>query len=147
MVGCIAVINAGSSSVKFAIYEADDAIARYRGQVEGIGIAPRLRIVDAQAEVVADRTLPPDDFDHAMATQEILLAGQRLMPGRVNAIGHRVVHGGRSYAAPMMVTPELLEDLSKLIPLAPLHQPHNLAPIRSIIAAAPEMPQVVCFDT
>jgi acetate kinase len=147
MSGCIAVINAGSSSVKFAIYEPGDAIALYRGQVEGIGTAPLLRIVGANAEIVADHPLQWDDPDHAMATREILLAGQRLMQGRVGAIGHRVVHGGRSYAGPMMVTTELLDDLAKLIPLAPLHQPHNLAPIRTIMAAAPEMPQVVCFDT
>jgi acetate kinase len=147
MPGCIAVINAGSSSVKFAIYAPADAVALYRGQVEGIGTAPHLRIVDAKAKVVADQTWDSDQFDHATATREILLAGQRLMQGSVGAIGHRVVHGGRSYAAPMMVTAELLDDLSKLIPLAPLHQPHNLAPIRTIMAAAPEMPQVVCFDT
>src|SRR5215831_21365273 len=126
MPGCIAVINAGSSSVKFAIYEPGDAIALYRGQVEGIGTAPLLRIVDANAKIVADRPLQRDDCGHAMATREILLAGQRLIQGRVGAVGHRVVHGARSYAAPMMVTSELLDDLAKLIPLAPLHQPHNL---------------------
>jgi acetate kinase len=137
MSGCIAVINAGSSSVKFAIYEPGNVIALYRGQIEGIGTAPVLRIVDAHAEIVAESTMQGDDFDHAMATREILGAGQRLMQGRVGAIGHRVVHGGRSYAAPMMVTSELLDDLAKFIPLAPLHQPHNLAPIRAIMAAAP----------
>ena len=147
MPDCIAVINAGSSSVKFAVYESGDPIALYRGQVEGIGTAPHLRIVDGTAAIVADDTWTPDKFDHAMATREILLAGQRLMSGKVSAIGHRVVHGGRSNAAPMMVTAELLDDLAKLIPLAPLHQPHNLAPIRAIMAAAPAMPQVVCFDT
>jgi acetate kinase len=145
--GSIAVINAGSSSVKFAIYEPGEAIPLYRGQVEGIGTTPLLRIVDGNSEIVANRALPPNKFDHAMATREIVQAGQRLMQGRVGAIGHRVVHGGRSYAAPMMVTSELLDDLAKLIPLAPLHQPHNLAPIRTIIEAAHEMPQVVCFDT
>ena len=147
MSGCIAVINAGSSSVKFAIFETVDMGALYRGQVEGIGTAPRLRIVDTKSEVIADRTWTSAGFDHDMATKEILRAGQLLMQGRVSGIGHRVVHGGRSYAAPMRVTPALLDELAKLIPLAPLHQPHNLAPIRTIMAVAPNMPQVVCFDT
>ena len=147
MSSCIAVINAGSSSVKFAIDESVDAGALYRGQVEAIGTTPRPRIVDTKAGVVADRTWPSDGFDHDMATREILLAGQQLMQGRVDGIGHRVVHGGRSYAAPMRVTPALLDDLAKLIPLAPLHQPHNLAPVQTIMTAAPNMPQVVCFDT
>jgi acetate kinase len=147
MSDCIAVINAGSSSVKFAIYASGDVVALYRGQVEGIGTAPRLRIINSKGEVIADRTWPPDGFDHKLATHEILLSGQQLMQGRVSGIGHRVVHGGRSYAAPTVVTRKLLDDLAKLIPLAPLHQPHNLAPIRAIIAAAPNIPQVVCFDT
>ena len=147
MSGCIAVINAGSSSVKFAIYECVDMGALYRGQVEGIGTAPCLRIVNTKSEIIADRTWPSAGFDHDMATKEILRAGQLLMQGRVSGIGHRVVHGGRSYAAPVRVTPALLDELAKLIPLAPLHQPHNLAPIRTIMAAAPNMPQVVCFDT
>jgi acetate kinase len=147
MTGCIAVINAGSSSVKFAIYQAGGSIALYRGQVEGIGTAPRLRIVDAKAGIVTDHAWPNDGFDHTGATREILSAGRQLMQDTVGAIGHRVVHGGRSYATPMMVTSELLDDLAKLIPLAPLHQPHNLSPIRAIMAAAPNIPQVVCFDT
>ena len=147
MPDCIAVINAGSSSVKFGIYQAGQARVLYRGQVESIGTAPRLRMVDANAEVVADRSWPVGGFDHSTATREIILAGQQLMQGRVGAIGHRVVHGGRSNAAPMLVTAQLLDELAKLIPLAPLHQPHNLAPIRTIMTAAPQMPQVVCFDT
>ena len=76
MSGCIAVINAGSSSVKFAIYESVDMGALYRGQVEGIGTAPCLRIVDTKSEVIADRTWPNAGFDHDMATKEILRAGQ-----------------------------------------------------------------------
>jgi acetate kinase len=147
MSDCIAVINAGSSTVKFGIYAPGEAVALYRGQVEGIGTAPRLRVVNAKGEAIADRTWSPDGFDHELATREILLSGQQLMQGRVGGIGHRVVHGGRYYAAPIRVTRTLLDDLAKLIPLAPLHQPHNLAPIRAILAAAPTMPQVVCFDT
>lgn len=147
MPDCIAVFNAGSSSVKFGIYESGKANALYRGQVEGIGTAPHLRIMNANDEVVTDRSWPTAGFNHNMATREIMSAGQQLMQGRVGAIGHRVVHGGKSYAAPMIVTPELLDELAKLIPLAPLHQPHNLAPIHTIMTAAPQIPQVVCFDT
>jgi acetate kinase len=147
MPGPIAVINAGSSSVKFAIYDTSRERELYRGQVEGIGTAPHLRITDAARQTVTEQTWPAAGFDHDRATREILAAGQKLMQGTVSAIGHRVVHGGRAYASPMRVTPALLDELEKLIPLAPLHQPHNLAPVRTILAAAPHVAQVVCFDT
>jgi acetate kinase len=132
---CIAVINAGSSSVKFALYAgADDAELMYRGQVEGLGIAPHLRIRSAQEEIVADQTWPAEGFSHEAATREILAQGRRLIgDARVIGIGHRVVHGGPDYSAPVRLNHDVLSALSQFIPLAPLHQPHNLAPIRAIM--------------
>ena len=149
MSNSIAVINAGSSSVKFAIYQATkDERCLFRGQVEGIGVAPRLKIADDKGGVVEDRILAAEGFDHGAATREIIENGRALLKGgSVIAIGHRVVHGGLDYAAPVRVTETVLDDLAKLEPLAPLHQPHNLAPIRAIMMAAPQIPQIACFDT
>ncbi len=149
MTKCIAVINAGSSSVKFAVYGAtSEAPISLRGQIDGIGVAPRLKIADAQGNVIGSDAWPAKGFDHATAVREIIARVRALIPETVIVgIGHRVVHGGIHYDRPIRVTPNVLVDLSKLEPLAPLHQPHNLAPIRAVMNAAPEMPQVACFDT
>ncbi len=149
MSGCIAVINAGSSSVKFALYEAaEDLSVLFRGQLEGIGVDPRLNVKDAEGSILIERSWPADGFDHDAATREILATAARLVSGiPVQGIGHRVVHGGMNYAAPIRLDRLALASLSELIPLAPLHQPHNLAPIRTILDVAPQIPQVACFDT
>ena len=146
---CIAVINAGSSSIKFALYDAlEDSAALYRGQIEGVGVNPHLTVRNTRGETVEDRTWPAAGFDHAAATQQILETGVRLAAGTpVLGVGHRVVHGGLHYDAPVRLNEDVLAKLAELIPLAPLHQPHNLAPIRAIFQAAPHLPQVACFDT
>jgi acetate kinase len=145
----IAVINAGSSSIKFAIHAAtSDADRSLGGQIEGIGVAPRLEIRDAQGNVIKTDAWPAPGFDHQAAAREILAVVPPLIPGTaIIGVGHRVVHGGMHHDRPVRVTPDVLVDLSNLEPLAPLHQPHNLAPIRAIREAAPQMPQVACFDT
>jgi acetate kinase len=147
--GCIAVLNAGSSSIKFALYEAGaDGALLFRGQVERLGLAPHLRASDAAGNVVAERNWPAGALDHRSATDEILKLGRELLHGRpVLAFGHRVVHGGLDFAAPTRVDDGVLEKLRRFIPLAPLHQPHNLAPIEAIAATAPHLPQIACFDT
>ena len=149
MTKSIAVINAGSSSVKFALYDADkDENCVFRGQVEGIGVKPRLRVADAGGRIVDERDFAAQGFDHDAAAREIVTTGRALLKGgSVAAFGHRVVHGGVKYEAPVRVTEAVLDDLVKLEPLAPLHQPHNLAPIRAIMKAAPQIPQIACFDT
>jgi acetate kinase len=149
MTSCIAVINAGSSSIKFAIYDAaDESRCLFRGQIEGIGTAPHLRVADAKGGVVEDRGFQAEGFDHEGATREVLALADRLMGGTPAAgFGHRVVHGGPSYGRPVRVTAEVLDELARLAPLAPLHQPHNLVPIRAIMEAAPRVPQIACFDT
>ncbi len=149
MSGCVAVINAGSSSVKFALYEAsNDAATLFRGQISGIGVSPHLHVKDAQGGTLLERTWPADGFNHDAATREILATAARLIAGTpVNGIGHRVVHGGMKYDAPVRLDRDVLDALTQLEPLAPLHQPHNLAPIRTIFDAAPHIPQVACFDT
>jgi acetate kinase len=146
----IAVINAGSSSVKFALYDAaKDEHCLFRGQVAGIGVAPRLKVVGDDGFIVEERDFSAaQGFDHGAATREIIATGRTLLKGEpVAAFGHRVVHGGVKYDAPVRVNEAVLNDLATLEPLAPLHQPHNLAPIRAILKAAPQIPQIACFDT
>lgn len=149
MQGCVGVLNAGSSSIKFAIYGAgDDLPLRLRGQIEAIGVAPRLKVADATGRTLAEQGWKANELDHAGATLQILRTCQELLGGaRVTAIGHRVVHGGTRFAAPARVEPGVVDALGALVPLAPLHQPHNLAPIRVIADAAPHVAQVACFDT
>jgi acetate kinase len=148
MSGCIAVINAGSSSIKFALCDLTaDVEVQYRGQVEGIGVNPHLKVRNAKGETLDERTWPTAGFDHHAATETILHAAAGLAGGTVVGIGHRVVHGGLSYGAPVRVDASVFESLSRLSPLAPLHQPHNLDVIGTILKVAPHIPQVACFDT
>jgi acetate kinase len=149
MTGCVAVLNAGSSSIKFSLYEAGrDGALLFRGQVENIGLAAHLAAADPSGAVVAERRWGKGELDHRGATAEILKLGRELLAGRrVLAFGHRVVHGGTEFAAPVRVDANIMAALAKLVPLAPLHQPHNLAAIEAVQDLLPGIPQVVCFDT
>ena len=148
MPDCLAVLNAGSSSIKFALYAASDQSLLFRGQIESIGLEPRLKVRNAAGGTVAEQRWPPEDFDHRTATQQIVRVANDLLNGsKVVAVGHRVVHGGIRYSAPVRIDSDAIDELARLVPLAPLHQPHNLAPIRAIIEHAPKLPQVACFDT
>jgi acetate kinase len=143
----IAVLNAGSSSIKFAVFGADLQLS-FKGQVEQIGVSPKMRVVDRAGGSLAERDWPVAGFDHAAATTAIVgVARELLGEERLGAVGHRVVHGGLGFSAPVRINPVVIDKLAELIPLAPLHQPHNLAPIRAIAKAAPEIVQVACFDT
>jgi acetate kinase len=135
--------------VKFAIYEASsEPRCRFRGQIGGIGVKPHLTVSDAAGLLVQERSFEPQGYDYTAAMREIAETGRALLKGgSVIAFGHRVVHGGLKYAAPVRVTEALLDELSELEPLAPLHQPHNLAAIRAILKIAPQIPQIACFDT
>jgi acetate kinase len=149
MAECIAVVNAGSSSVKFGFYDlASDEALLIKGQVEQIGVSPTLTAEDAQGNELAKRNWPPEGFGHAQAMDAIIDTARELMPGsNVRGVGHRVVHGGTRFAAPVEITSDIISELEKLTPLAPLHQPHNLAPIKAIAGAGSVMRQVACFDT
>jgi len=147
----ILVANAGSSSVKFQVFAAEQngALTRQiRGQIDGVGTSPRLRATGADRTVLIDRTLDSQavrDVSAALTTAGTWLRDElRIDPA---AIGHRVVHGGPDYDRPVRVNAEVVARLERYVPLAPLHQPHNLAPIRSILARFPDLPQVACFDT
>ncbi|MCX7378085.1 MAG: acetate/propionate family kinase [Alphaproteobacteria bacterium] len=143
------VLNAGSSSLKFAAYTLDSAIPQERiaGQVEGIGARARFSAHDATGTKLATETLP-EPTTHAAAVAAVIgLLERSLESARVIAVGHRVVHGGPHHAAPAQIDTELLADLQSLIPLAPLHQPHNLAGIDAAMAHFPDVPHIACFDT
>jgi acetate kinase len=144
------VVNAGSSSIKFAVYGVDDAPAPlttlYRGEVDGLGSRARLVTRDAAGTRLEDGSLSPH-AGHDDALDAILAWIEARTTGAVIAAGHRVVHGGTRYAAPVAVTPAVLHELEALVPLAPLHQPHNLAPITSLAKLKPDVTQVACFDT
>jgi acetate kinase len=151
MTEAIAVLNAGSSSIKFSLFAqaGDDLALKLRGQVEGIHTAPRFVARSAGGETVsshawAEGTALGHDgaLEHIVAFVRDQLQGQRLA-----GIGHRVVHGGMAYAQPVRVDGTVLDDLAQFVPLAPLHQPHNLTPIRLLLERRPELPQVACFDT
>lgn len=146
----VLVLNAGSSSLKFSVYAhgADDGLrAAASGQVEGIGTAPRLTAKDAAGKLLVEQTLT--DVRDGRGAFDALGGWLRAhyADARVLGVGHRVVHGGPRYAAPTLVTPQVLEDLRGLVPLAPLHQPHNLAAIETLLERLPGVPQVACFDT
>jgi acetate kinase len=144
------VLNAGSSSLKFSIYERPAGASwnvASRGQVDGIGTAPRFTARSGDGAPLADDGL--DASVDARGAFDALAAWLRTRYGgsRVLGVGHRVVHGGAKYARPTIVTPEVLQDLRSLIPLAPLHQPYNLAAIDAVTERLPGVPQVACFDT
>ena len=147
------VINAGSSSIKFAIYQKDTAtlqlIANAAGQIESIGNQPRFTVKAPDAFILVDRTPSVDEaHDHASAIKLIFnWLWVYLADGILLAVGHRVVHGGQHYSAPVLINETVLAELETLIPLAPLHQPHNLATIRALLDIKPSLPQVACFDT
>jgi acetate kinase len=151
MTDAVLTLNAGSSSLKFKLFEArgpDGLQLASRGEVERIGSAPRFVARNPAGAKLAERSWPdPDqDFQSLLATV-IDWAETHLGADTLVAVGHRVVHGGPDRHRPERVTPELLTALDRLTPLAPLHEPHNVAPIRAIAAARPNLPQVVCFDT
>jgi acetate kinase len=147
----ILVLNAGSSSIKFSLYRVGAAGApapALEGEIEGIGTAPHMKAKDARGKELADRRWQDPGMDHA-ALLRVLDDWLREQQGDATlvGVGHRVVHGGTEFAAPVRIDAAVLERLEKLCPLAPLHQPHNLAGIRAVAATQPDLPQVACFDT
>jgi acetate kinase len=144
----ILVVNCGSSSVKFAAFAPGPALRRvWSGAVERIGVAGgRMTAANADGEHALCESQHFEDHEAALA--RLLRAVERRSSGlRISAVGHRVVHGGARCDCPARVTPQLERRLRDLEPLAPLHQPHNLAGIRAIRTLRPDLPQVACFDT
>ncbi|CAI8879037.1 acetate/propionate family kinase [Methylococcus capsulatus] len=144
----VAVVNAGSSTVKFSLLNGErrvfDALLDRLGSTSANGACASLR--DAQGAPLFQGPIPADNHEDALIWlfDWLARAGDGCKPA---AVGHRVVHGGDGLTRPVKVTGEIIEKIEALIPLAPLHQPHNLAPIRLLAAKFPDIPQVACFDT
>lgn len=148
----ILALNAGSSSLKFALFETDagsDLPLVAKGEIEGIGTAPHFRALDPSGRPLMERRWAAGGaLGHEAFLAELFswIEGHR-SEGRLVAAGHRVVHGGAAFSAPVLVDDHVLSELDRLVPLAPLHQPHNLAAIRALKVIRPDLPQVACFDT
>jgi acetate kinase len=148
MPDAILSLNAGSSSIKFGLFEIGAQGPIARGEIEGIDTAPHFIARDAEGAVIGERRWPDASVDH-----EALLGGllewidAHLDADTLVAVGHRVVHGGRDFTGPVRLDDAVLTALDRLTPLAPLHQPHSLSPVRAIMAVRPGLAQVACFDT
>ena len=156
MPDAILVLNAGSSSIKFSLYAGHPATTGgdlapvSAGQVGGIYNAPVFAARDAAGRPAAETRFEAGaGFGHDQALAHIVdwIRTRYGADHRLAAVGHRVTHGGTDYAAPIRIDRALVTKLETLVPLSPLHLPHNLAPIRALLARAPELPQVACFDT
>jgi acetate kinase len=150
-VDALLVVNAGSSSLKFCVYHVADGPPALvsRGQVDGIGTRPRLRVRDSGGTTLTELALAPSevaDVADAMTRVGAWLRDQHAGASLV-AVGHRVAHGGPRYSAPVVVDDEVMATLLRFVPLAPLHQPHHLRPMRTIAERFPGVVQVACFDT
>ena len=152
MADLIVVLNAGSSSLKFTIYSAhgEKPEVLYDGQIEGLFTESRFKAKDGSGKVVVDKSWPKEStLDHEGAIEALFAWSRGVLnrSDRIVAVGHRVVHGGLRYTKPTLVDDHVLADLEEFNPLAPLHQPHNLAAIRVLRKRSPDLPQVACFDT
>jgi acetate kinase len=150
MANAVLALNAGSSSLKFAVFRSGEAgaiTAVSTGEIEGIGTAPHFVARDTKGTILNEKHWP-DATAYATLLGGLLdWVDGHLGDEKLVATGHRVVHGGRDYTAPVRVTDAVLKALDALTPLAPLHQPHSLAPMRAIAALRPGLPQIACFDT
>lgn len=152
MSGTILTLNAGSSSLKFAVFSTDETVTtpQLSGKIAGIGTAPVFGAQDAKGATLAKGPLEHLDaaFDHEHLIKLLLpWLAQHQGHEPLVAVGHRVVHGGKHFEGPVQVTDTVLATLETLIPLAPLHQPHNLAAIRAVAKWEPDLRQIACFDT
>ncbi len=151
MTEAILVLNAGSSSIKFSVFQggSTDLDLALRGQIEGLYTNPHFIAKDAAGAVLREKSWTPGtSLGHAGAVLFLRDFLRELRGGlKLVGVGHRVVHGGVKYFQPARIDPKVLADLELIIPLVPLHQPHNLAPIKLIAENSPDVPQVACFDT
>ena len=151
MSDAIAVLNAGSSSIKFSLFalRGQELELALRGQIEGIYTAPHFVTHDSAGRLLTEKSWDKGaDLGHAGALDHLIAYVREHLGGdRLIGVGHRVVHGGLEYTKPVCLNASVLEALEQYVPLAPLHQPHNLAPIRLLLQRQADLPQVACFDT
>ncbi len=152
----ILVINAGSSSIKFAVFfVAENSVSLrmiFRGEIAGIGHQPHFTVHDCTGEMVGiekqflANTKKIRNYEDAFFIVFDWI-NHHLGKSQLTAIGHRVVHCGEKYSTPVIVTEEILRNLKEFIPLAPMHQPYQVAAIETLLQQQPKIPQVACFDT
>lgn len=145
MAPVILTLNAGSSSLKFALYKGADEMI-LRGVVEGVGHAPHVSLTAPHMRRLDPPDLAGRSYEAGLDTL-LQWLNARLDGDAIGAVGHRIVHGGRRFLDPVRIDETVLAELDALVPLAPLHQPHNLAAIRAVARTQPALPQVGCFDT
>jgi acetate kinase len=151
MIAAILVVNAGSSSIKFALYPIarsdDDKTPVYSGEIEGIGDVARLRVHEAGDKRVEDSAIDGTVTHHVALSVLLKWIAKNSGGIELAAAGHRVVHGGREFTGPVKITADVMRKLEALCPLAPQHQPHNLAAVDALSKLHPKLRQVACFDT
>lgn len=151
MKNAILIINAGSSSIKFSVFisESKDLKLQSKGQIEGIGVKPNFVAKNLSGEVLERKEWDNSkEINHEFLMKFLIdWLNHNLDGAQVISAGHRVVHGGTEFEKPVLLNEEMIAKLEKLIPLAPLHQPHNLAAIKALKKVFPSLPQVACFDT
>jgi acetate kinase len=150
----ILVINAGSSSTKFSLFETKpdrSLLPVAHGLVDGIGVQTgmslRIEVFDAEGGKLINEAIAGNDHKSAIAAIHRWFVAHVGSVSSLAGVGHRVVHGGLNYSAPVLIDDTIVAALQALVPLAPLHQPHNIAAIPAVAAVAPDVPQVACFDT
>jgi acetate kinase len=144
----ILVLNAGSSSLKFSVFSTDALKTTLTGQIEGIGSAPHFKVKQDNGLLLDEYWQSSNIANHDDALKHLLhFLNEQLHDQCLVGVGHRVVHGGPDYSAPLLITPAVMSKLDSITPLAPLHNPHNLAAIRAMLQECPNLPQVACFDT
>jgi acetate kinase len=156
MQDAIVVLNAGSSSLKFSLYvvEGEDLRLEAKGQVEGLGTSPRFTAKNAEGKVLAEGPVgepggDPTQVKHAEAYGHLATWVRAEYRGELRplGVGHRIVHGGAEFTEPTLINAAFVKALEALVPLMPLHLPHNLAGVKGVLALRPDLPQVACFDT
>ncbi len=141
----ILTVNAGSSSIKFAIYAEEQLKLIYSGSVSNLLEVPLFKLYN-EAKLIAEQSLA--ETGHANAIRQLVeWISLHCKEMEISAVSHRVVHGGRQYSAPVIITAAVVQELEKLIPLAPLHQPYNVEAIKVMMTSFPKAKQVACFDT
>lgn len=141
---CIIIFNAGSSSLKFSVFD-DNKTCLFRGISDNVINSPTLSIKDQSGNKILFKEL--DKTGHKPATEAIMQWAASMADIRIIAAAHRVVHGGKEFISPVIIDQDVIDKLKDLIPLAPLHQPHNIAAIEAFTDIYPDLPQIACFDT
>lgn len=153
MSDAIIVLNAGSSSLKFSFYTVIDQelSLEARGQIDGLGTSPHFKAKDRKGQLLGDAPLggPAQEFGHPQAFAHLAQWAREEYGSRATPIGvgHRMAHGGLAFIEPTRLDAQVVAKLEELIPLVPLHQPHNLAAVKAVMQRRPDLPQVACFDT